>query len=85
MKSKPSIWIDREAEEPLRNAGFSFSTNGECPVYYKCIEIGYLSNLDGLKLYKGFESHILPILQRIPGVDVWSVLDDTEEETTNLN
>jgi hypothetical protein len=56
-----SIHINKNTEEDMRNAGFSFEPNGNAPLYYNGKEVGFLSNFNGVMLNDEYVDQLVPM------------------------
>jgi hypothetical protein len=67
-----SIHINKNTEEDMRNAGFSFEPNGNAPLYYNGKEVGFLSNFNGVMLNDEYVDQLVPMFNNFRGAGVWN-------------
>jgi hypothetical protein len=67
-----SIHINKNTEEDMRNAGFSFEPNGNAPLYYNGKEVGFVSNFNGVMLNDEYVDQLVPMFNNFRGAGVWN-------------
>ena len=67
-----SIHINKNTEEDMRNAGFSFDQKGNAPIYYNGKEVGFLSNFNGVMLNDEYVDQLVPMFNNFRGAGVWN-------------
>lgn len=67
-----SIHINKNTEEDMRNAGFSFDQKGNAPIYYNGKEVGFLSNFNGVMLNDDYVDQLVPMFNNFRGAGVWN-------------
>jgi hypothetical protein len=70
-----SVWINKATEKDMKLAGFEFDDAGNCPLYYKGKEVGYLSNFNGVLLNDEYVDALIPLFKSFSGTGIWNYRD----------
>ncbi len=71
-----SIHFNRATEQDMRAAGFEFDQKGNCPLFYKGKEVGFVSNFNGLMIDDEYVHELVPMIKEFRGTGVWNYSPD---------